>query len=320
MKNLLTLLQDGRFHSGKELGEVLGVSRSSVWKYLQRIEAEQGISVFRVPGRGYRLADQLSLLDSSQCAAVAAKFGWALHLHERVDSTNAEALRLLQAGAEPPFLVLAETQTDGRGRRGRAWASPVSQSIYYTLVISVAGGAQRFAGLSLVVGMAVAYALRAAGVADVGVKWPNDVYANGKKIAGILLELTGDPTDVCCVAIGIGINANMLSTAEPINQPWTSVRLETGTICDRNNLVASLSDSLQYLLERHAEQGFEGLRAEWESLSLWRGKRCVLTSGSFVAVGELLGVEEDGALRLLVDGEERVFSGGELSLRVSHDS
>lgn len=320
MKKLLTLLQDGRFHSGKELGEVLGVSRSSVWKYLQRIEIEHGINVFRVPGRGYRLAEQLSLLDPSQCAATGAKFGWALHLREQLDSTNAEALRLLQSGSAPPFLVLAESQTNGRGRRGRTWASPTSQNIYYTLVLRVAGGAQRLSGLSLVVGMAVAYALREAGVTDVGVKWPNDVYANGAKIAGILLELTGDPMDVCNVAIGIGVNANMVSPSDRIDQPWTSVRLETDRLCDRNVLVERLCESLHRLLQIHAEKGFAGLHAEWESLSLWRGKRCVLASGALEIVGEMLGVNQDGAVRLLVEGEERVFSGGELSLRLNHDS
>ena len=320
MKKLLTLLQDGRFHSGKELGEVLGVSRSSVWKYLQRIETEQGINVFRVPGRGYRLAEQLSLLDPSQCAAIAAKFGWSLHLKEQLDSTNAEAFRLLQSGAEPPFLVLAESQTSGRGRRGRAWASPTSHNIYYTLVLRVTGGAQRLSGLSLVVGMAVAYALREAGVIEVGVKWPNDVYASGRKIAGILLELTGDPMDVCNIAIGIGVNANMVASLDSINQPWTSVRLETGSLCDRSVLVDRLCESLHRLLQIHAEKGFSGLRAEWESLSLWRGKRCILASGALEIVGEMLGVDQDGAIRLLVEGEERVFSGGELSLRLDHDS
>ena len=320
MKKLLTLLQDGRFHSGKELGEVLGVSRSSVWKYLQRIETEQGISVFRVPGRGYRLAEQLSLLDPAKCAAVAAKSGWALHLREQIDSTNAEAFRLLQSGSEPPFLVLAESQSEGRGRRGRAWVSPTSQNIYYTLLLRVSGGAQRLSGLSLVVGMAVAYALREAGVADVGVKWPNDVYANGAKIAGILLELTGDPMDVCNVAIGIGVNANMVSLSDQIDQPWTSVRLETGTLCDRNVLVEGLCGALHRLLPIHAEKGFAELRAEWDSLSLWRGKRCVLASGALEIVGEMLGVNQDGAIRLLVEGDERVFSGGELSLRLDHDS
>lgn len=320
MKKLLMLLQDGRFHSGKELGELLGVSRSSVWKYLQRIEAEQGISVFRVPGRGYRLAEQLSLLDPTYCSKTSAKFGWRLHLHEQLDSTNAEALRLLQSGFEPPFLVLAEAQSGGRGRRGRAWVSPASQNIYYTLVLRMAGGTQRLSGLSLVIGMAVAYALREAGVIDVGVKWPNDIYANGKKIAGILLELTGDPMDVCHVAIGVGINANMVSPSGPIDQPWTSVRLETGQLCDRNALVDGLCESVYRLLRRHAEEGFEGLRAEWESISLWRGKRCILTSGALEIAGEVLGVNRDGAIRLLVEGEERVFSGGELSLRVANDS
>lgn len=319
MKKLLTLLQDGRFHSGKALGESLGVSRSSVWKYLQRIEVEQGIQVHRVPGKGYRLAEQLSLLDRSGCASVAAKFGWTLHLHDVVDSTNAEALRLLAAREAPPFLVLAEAQTNGRGRRGRTWASPSSQNIYYTLALAVSGGASRLYGLSLVVGLAVAQALKKAGLTDIGLKWPNDVYVGGRKVAGILVELTGDPTDICHVSIGIGINANMVSPADLIDQPWTSIRLETGELCDRTMLVVALSESLHFFLRRHWEEGFEGLRSEWERLNLWSGQQCTLTSGTVEITGTMLGVNLEGALRLLVDGSERVFNGGELSLRVAHD-
>jgi BirA family biotin operon repressor/biotin-[acetyl-CoA-carboxylase] ligase len=320
MNKLLTLLQDGRFHSGKALGEALGVSRSSIWKYLQRLEVEQGLRLFKVPGKGYRLAERLSLLEPENCAATAAEHGWTLYLQDSIDSTNAEALRLLQAGSEPPFLVLAETQTSGRGRRGRLWSSPASQNIYFTLVLKITGGANRLSGLSLVVGMAVAQTLRDTGLTDIGVKWPNDVYVKGRKIAGILLELTGDPMDVCNVAIGIGINANMVSPADRIDQPWTSVRLETDQLCDRTALVGRLSETLHQLLQRHAAEGFEGLRSEWEAISLWRGRRCTLASGSTEIKGELLGVNSEGALRLLVDGQERVFSGGELSLRLEHDS
>lgn len=320
MNRLLKILQDGRFHSGQELGAVLGISRSAVWKHLQRLEAALGIALYKVPGRGYRLAEPISLLDLPSNAEVLKQLGWGLEILDSTDSTNAEALRMLQAGVQAPFVVLAETQTNGRGRRGRAWVSPPAQNLYYTLALSITGGPQRLSGLSLVVGLAVMQALRQMGVEQAGVKWPNDIYVGGKKIAGILMELSGDPADLCHVVIGIGINVNMTADAVEIEQAWTSMRKETSGLVDRNELVRVMSQSLQHYLRRHAEEGFAGLRDEWEACNIWRAQHCCLSSGTQRIRGLVLGVDDQGALRLNVDGHERRFSGGELRLRLADDS
>lgn len=320
MNRLLKVLQDGRFHSGQELGAALGISRSAVWKHLQRLQAVSDIQLYKVPGRGYRLAEPLSLLDVDSLEVGLEQLGWALRVLETTDSTNAEALRLLSSGVQAPFVVLAEAQTSGRGRRGRAWVSPPAQNLYYTLALTITGGPQRLSGLSLVVGLAVMHALRQMGVVRAGVKWPNDIYVDGKKIAGILLELTGDPADVCHVVIGIGINVNMTAEVAEIEQAWTSMRVETEALTDRNELVRILSQSLHHYLTRHAKEGFSGLRAEWENHNIWRDQRCCLSTGSQHVKGLVLGVDDQGALRLMVDGQESRFSGGELSLRLDHDS
>lgn len=320
MNHLLQLLADGQFHSGEELGAVLGVSRSAVWKYMRRFEAESCLELFRVPGKGYRLAEPLSLLSVERFGTVLSRLGWGCSLLNVVDSTNAEALRRLQGGANAPFVIVAEAQTAGRGRRGRRWMSPPAQNIVYTLALKVLGGPQRLAGLSLVAGLAVLHALRSAGVADAGLKWPNDIYVANKKIAGILLELTGDPADVCHVVVGIGINVNMQHIELAIEQPWTSIRLQLGTLVDRSDLVSLVSESLHYYLEIHERQGFGALRNEWEENNIWQGKDCTLSTGTVEQTGKVLGVDDQGALRLLVGNEVQVFSGGELSLRLAHDS
>ncbi|MCQ4298271.1 bifunctional biotin--[acetyl-CoA-carboxylase] ligase/biotin operon repressor BirA [Pseudomonas stutzeri] len=313
MNKLLRLLQDGHFHSGQELGEALGVSRSAVWKHVQRIQADASVTVYRVPGRGYRLAESLSLLDEEELAPKLSRFGWALHLYDSIDSTNAEALRLLQL-EHVPFLVLAETQTSGRGRRGRRWVSPFGHNLYFSLAIRVQGGAGRLAGLSLVVGLAVMQALHSVGIPQAGLKWPNDVYIDGRKVAGILLELTGDPADVCHVIIGVGVNVNMVEAAG-IDQLWTSIKEHVGMI-DRNQLMLTLADKLRGCLERHADFGFPALKLEWESNHIWQGRSCTLSTGTQDYSGVVLGVDNEGGLRLMIDGCERSFSGGELSLRL----
>ncbi|MFJ4145869.1 bifunctional biotin--[acetyl-CoA-carboxylase] ligase/biotin operon repressor BirA [Pseudomonas sp. NPDC089734] len=319
MMTLLKLLADGEFHSGQVLGDVLGVSRSAVWKRLQQLEAELGVEVHKVRGRGYRLATPISLLSPTAIAEMKLPSDWSLHVASSTDSTNAEAVRLIGSGESMPMLVLAERQTAGRGRRGRKWVSPFGENLYYSLALRIDGGMRQLEGLSLLVGLAVMHALRDSGVKGAGLKWPNDVLVGRRKIAGILLELIGDPADVCHVVIGIGINVNMQVSAD-VDQSWTSVRLETGALCDRNHLAVRVSQKLEALLLLHKERGFAAFQAEWEQGHLWQGCAVTLLSGAEVVEGIVLGIDGLGALRLDVNGAERSFSGGELSLRLRDDT
>ncbi|MHC8359749.1 bifunctional biotin--[acetyl-CoA-carboxylase] ligase/biotin operon repressor BirA [Pseudomonas sp. LS2P72] len=319
MLTLLKLLKDGRFHSGQALGVALGVSRSAIWKQLQHLEAELGLSIHKVRGRGYQLAAPLTLLDPDEIREQAPSCDWPILVFDSIDSTNAEALRAIERGQAAPFLVLAERQTAGRGRRGRKWASPFAENIYYSLVLRIEGGMRQLEGLSLVVGLAVMQALRELGISGAGLKWPNDVLVGQKKIAGILLELVGDPADVCHVVLGVGINVNMQITDE-VDQQWTSMRLESGKVFDRNHLVGELGAMLQAYLSRHQVDGFSAIQAEWEQNHLWQGRAVSLIAGVNHIDGEVLGIDNQGALRLKVGGVEKVFSGGELSLRLRDDS
>ena len=319
MLTLLKLLKDGRFHSGQALGVALGVSRSAVWKQLQLLEAELGLSIHKVRGRGYQLAAPLMLLDPVGISEATPSCDWSVLVFDSIDSTNAEALRAIERGRAAPFLVLAERQTAGRGRRGRKWVSPFAENVYYSLVLRIEGGMRQLEGLSLVVGLAVMHALRELGVSAAGLKWPNDVLVGQKKIAGILLELVGDPADVCHVVLGVGINVNMQMTDE-VDQQWTSMRLETGKVFDRNQMVAVLSEKLQGYLHRHQVEGFSAIQSEWEQNHLWQGRAVSLIAGVNQVDGEVLGIDKQGALRLKVDGVEKNFSGGELSLRLRDDS
>ncbi|NWC86881.1 bifunctional biotin--[acetyl-CoA-carboxylase] ligase/biotin operon repressor BirA [Pseudomonas reactans] len=319
MLTLLKLLKDGRFHSGEALGAALGVSRSAVWKQLQHLEAELNLSIHKVRGKGYQLASPLVFLTAEDIALSAPSLAWPVHISDSVDSTNAEALRLVDSGCAAPFLVLAEQQTAGRGRRGRKWVSPFAQNVYYSLVLRIESGLRQLEGLSLVVGLAVMQALRESGVQGAALKWPNDVLVGQKKIAGILLELVGDPADICHVVLGIGINVNM-QRADEVDQQWTSVQLQTGSLVNRNALVAQLGLQLQSYLERHRKGSFVALKDEWEQNHAWQGRRVSLIAGVSQVDGVVLGVDRQGALRLSVDGVEKTYSGGELSLRLRDDS
>lgn len=315
MQTLLKLLGDGEFHSGENLGAALGVSRSAVWKKLQQLEAETGIDIHKVRGRGYKLASPLCLLNEQGLNDNPSDAGWMIHVYDSIDSTNAQAMRLVGQGAALPLVVLAEQQTAGRGRRGRKWVSPFAENLYYSLVLRIDGGMRQLEGLSLLVGLAVVKTLREMGVAGAGLKWPNDILVGHRKLAGVLLELTGDPADVCHVVIGIGINVNM-RVSEEVDQPWTSMLIEAGIAVDRNQLVARLNEALNAHLAAHRKSGFAAFQAEWEGNHLWQGKSVTLLAGASVVDGVVMGVDAGGGLRLQVGDQIQTFSGGELSLRL----
>lgn len=320
MLTLLKLLKDGKFHSGQALGEALGVSRTSVWKQLQQLESELDIDVHKVKGRGYRLESPISLLDAGEISAVAGRASaWPVVVYDSIGSTNAAAVKLIAENSPPPFMVLAERQTAGRGRRGRKWVSPFGENIYYSLALRIDGGMRQLEGLSLLIGLAVLKTLREMGVQGAGLKWPNDVLVGRRKIAGILLELVGDPADVCHVIIGIGINVNMRVTEE-VDQLWTSLRLEVGSMANRNELAGKLTCNIEEYLSVHQASGFEVFRSEWEANHLWQGCAVSLLAGSQAVDGVVLGIDSQGALRLKVGSDEKVFSGGELSLRLRDDT
>jgi len=316
---LLKILQDGRFHSGEDLGRALGISRSAVWKKIKKINSQFGLLVHSVSGQGYRLAQEMISL-APQAQFIGRHSTWRVGMFDSLDSTNAEALRQLELEAIAPFAIVAEQQTAGRGRRGRVWVSPFGENLYFSLLIKNDRGVKGLEGLSLVIGLAVVSALRKVGVQSLGLKWPNDVLASGRKIAGVLLELSGDLADVCHVVIGVGINTNMLCSTEKIDQEWTSASIETGTLIDRNVLLSELQIQLDEHLTIHGESGFPAFVDEWNKNDLWRGKMVELSAGGRKISGVESGVDQTGALMLLIDGNFRVFSGGELSLRLQHDS
>lgn len=315
MRMLLKLLQDGEFHSGEALGATLGVSRAAVWKKLQQLEAELNVQIHKVRGRGYRLATPLCLLNLSEISPAVAALGWSVRVHDSLDSTNAEVMRLISAGEALPILVLSEQQTAGRGRRGRAWVSPFAENLYFSLGVRIDGGMRQLEGLSLLVGLALIKTLKEAGLSAAGLKWPNDILVGDRKLAGILLELTGDPADVCHVVIGIGVNVNMSATTQ-VDQAWTSLRLELGPALDRNEVAISLSHNLAKYMEAHREGGFARFRDEWEQNHLWQNRHVTLLAGVNAISGVVLGIDDSGGLRLGLNGEEKIFSGGELSLRL----
>ena len=315
---LLQVLADGHFHSGETLAKAMGVTRAAVWKKVHALE-KLGLAVFRVPGRGYRLADPLQLLDAQAIraalpAATRARLA-ELTVLDQVGSTNS----WLAERPGDPAVCFAEFQSAGRGRRGRAWVSPFASNIYMSLGWSFAEWPQGFTALGMVAAIAAVRALNSLGVEGAGIKWPNDLVAGGRKLAGVLVDIQGEPPRATRAIVGVGLNVRMPAVAATeIDQPWMDLAtLTEGDPPERNRLAAALIDSLFTALDEFAHAGFAAFSADWQALDLVAGRAVALHSHEQTVTGVAAGVDEQGALLLrTAHGVKRLVS-GDVSLRIA---
>ncbi len=316
--SVLKRLADGEFHSGEALARSLDFSRASVWNAIRDLEAA-GIEVYKVHGRGYRLPYPITLLDR---AAIERSLGehaarFTLDVRDTVASTNTALLERAAAGAPGGTVLAAEWQSGGRGRLGRAWHAGVGEALTFSLLWRFTPGAGALAGLSLAVGVAIARAVTAAGVAGAALKWPNDVLWRGGKLAGILTELAGDALGPTAAVIGIGLNVRLSqATRARIGRAAADLETACGAAPDRNGLLARLLIELGSALQAFEREGFAPLRAEWQRLHALQGRRVtlVLPDGARRS-GSARGAAEDGAFLLETRGGIERFHSAEISLR-----
>lgn len=324
LKHLLQLLADGRFHSGTELAQALSVSRTAVWKQLQSLDA-LGLELVALSGKGYRLQQPLQLLDQQQINAQLTPAVKALltqlEIHPIIDSTNAYLTNLAQQSAATGQVCLAEYQTAGKGRRGRSWVSPFGHNIYLSLLWRYQNGPGALAGLSLAVGVAVVRALAKAGVEEVGLKWPNDIYWRERKLAGILIEVSGESSGPCHAVIGLGLNLYLpQQQAESIEQAWVDLQQIMGEAImqQRNGLVASLLNEIVPVVADFESQTLQSVVTEWRHFDYMQGKQATLFIGEQSFSGTVAGIDDQGLLLLQdASGKTRAFASGEVSFRAA---
>lgn len=318
--SLISLLADGEFHSGEEIGSLLGVSRAAVWKQIQKVE-NFGLTVESIRGKGYRLSKKIGLLDESLIKANIKETGHLiseLEIHSSIGSTNDRAQEKIRFGCESGVICLAEHQSSGRGRRGRAWVSPFAQNIYMSVIWHFNEGVSQLEGLSLCVGVAVANALTSLGVEGVELKWPNDVHVNGRKISGILIEMSGDADGRCSVVVGVGLNLSLEKEhAISIDQPWTDLSsvIPEKVAMNRNLLTSRLIEEIITILREFSLYGFNKFKDQWQQFDSYFGKKVVVHLGGSKIEGVSQGIDERGAILLLTPEGVKTFSGGEISLR-----
>lgn len=317
---LLRELSHEHFISGARLAEKHGVSRSAVSDAL-RDASEAGVGIFSLTRRGYRLAGPVELLSLERIRDALGPVARRLDvdLVEHVASTNSALMQRASAGAPSGACLVAEIQTAGRGRRGRVWHSAFGGSLTFSLLWRVDKGAASLGGLSLVAGLAIVRALRTLGIGEsqVGLKWPNDVVAGPRKLAGVLIESQGDMLGPTAVVIGVGINVNLPEGVKAaIDQPVTDVQSLLGAAVSRNALLAATLRELVGMLDQFQALGFKAFRSEWTAAHALHGKPVrVLAADGGVIDAVVRDVAEDGSLIVAHHGRAQVIASGEVSLR-----
>ncbi|MFO3906448.1 bifunctional biotin--[acetyl-CoA-carboxylase] ligase/biotin operon repressor BirA [Enterobacter hormaechei] len=308
---LIAILADGDFHSGEQLGEQLGMSRAAINKHIQTLR-DWGVDVFTVPGKGYSLPEPVQLLNEAFIHSQIADN--SVTVLPVIDSTNQyllDRLNELKSGDS----CVAEYQQAGRGRRGRKWFSPFGANLYLSMYWRLEQGPAAAIGLSLVIGIVLAEVLQSLGAEDVRVKWPNDLYLKDRKLAGILVELTGKTGDAAQIVMGAGINLVMRNVqADEINQGWINLQ-EAGIAIDRNVLAVQVINELRHSLRIFEQEGLAPFLPRWEKLDNFVHRPVKLIIGDKEIYGTSRGINEQGALLLEQEGVIKPWVGGEISLR-----
>lgn len=322
-RELIRLMSDGAFHSGEQLGEILGVSRTAIWKQLRKLEA-LGIQVEGVRGQGYRLVRPIELLNGALIVShltSSARHALArLFVEMTLDSTNSFILRRFTQQAGHGEVCLAEMQVSGRGRRGRQWVASLGQGLCVSLGWRVDSSASYLEGLSLAIGVEVAQMLDSMGV-PVRLKWPNDLLVEREdgvlcKLGGVLVELRGDVNGPCEVVAGLGLNVHETPTLEMLPQPVTSIAAYAGRV-SRNEIAANLISRLLGMFERFEQEGFSPWRDAWNHYHAHRDMDVDIVQGVQQWQGRAQNVDDNGNLEIMRDGRIQKLSGGEISIRKS---
>ena len=308
---LLAVLADGAFHSGEQIGAELGISRAAISQQIKSLRL-LGLEIFSITGKGYRLNTPLDLLNTEILQHLTA--GASIHTCAVIDSTNQYMMAQLERWQKGECL-LAETQTAGRGRRGRHWHSPFGSQFIMSMYWRLDDGPSAAMGLSLAIGVAVVQALESAGYRDLSLKWPNDIYMARRKLAGILVEMSAAVGGICHLVIGVGVNLNLPDAViAQLDQPCAHLA-EQPVVVERNQLSATIIRALRNALTLFEQQGLTAFLTEWNRLDIFMQQPVKVLQGNQVIHGIYCGIDGQGNMLLQDHEGMHKFVGGEISLR-----
>ncbi|HBA68530.1 MAG TPA: biotin--[acetyl-CoA-carboxylase] ligase [Lachnospiraceae bacterium] len=315
---ILKLLRErGDYISGQELCNKFGVSRTAVWKVINQLK-EEGYGIEAVQNKGYRLKVNPDVLSASELKS-RIQNKWAgknIYYYEETGSTNTDAKRFGEEGAAHGTVVVADKQNAGKGRRGRAWQSPGGKDIYFTILLRPEFVPDKASGLTLVMALSVAQAIESCGL-EAGIKWPNDVVLNGKKICGILTEMNVETDYIQYVVIGVGINVNLDVMPEEIKETATSILLESGKKMARAKLLQGVLERFEENYERYEKDlSLANMMEEYNGYLVNRNRQVRVLDPKGEYEGTARGINEYGELLVETgDGQTVAVYAGEVSVR-----
>jgi len=307
--NILSLFRsETGYISGEHFSRELGVSRTAVWKHISALRND-GYIIDAAPSRGYRLVFAPDTIDLHEVASKldGIRIGRRLELHESTASTNSDAFRLAEAGAIEGTVVLADCQTGGKGRRGRLWASPAGVNLYCSIVLRPPIMPSEAPQLTFLSTVAAAKAIEQITKLNPEIKWPNDLLISGKKVAGLLNEMSAETDGINFVILGIGVNLNMTADQFPddLRHPASSLLLESGVRVGRSLFTSTMLNELDRLYTDFLAHGFGPVREQWQQRCNASGRRVtVKDSGTECTEGRFIGIDTDGALLLRSDDDK----------------
>lgn len=316
-KLLLQILSDGKYHAGSILGKKLNLTREAIWELITQIK-KLGVNIQAKTNLGYCIPGGLELLDKKIIHKHTKNFSLnKIATFDVLPSTNSYLAELIKDKKNNVQVCLAEQQTAGRGRLGRAWVSPFAQNIYLSLAWQFSCGPHGLNGLSLVVAIAIVEALVKYGITNgLSIKWPNDILWEKRKLAGILIDLFGETNYSYNTIIGVGLNVNMSKKiGRKIDIPWCDIAQITHTVPKRNQLIGLLLKQLLYTLNVYQNSGLLPFMKKWQKLDAIYGKQVDLYTPNQKFFGTACGINNEGHF-LLKDINDQIltFASGEVSL------
>lgn len=319
---LKMLRETDGYISGQQICERFGVSRTAVWKTIRQLQ-EEGYVVEAVRNKGYRIVATPDIMTKDELESLLQTkwVGKQIVYYDETDSTNLRAKQLGEENAPHGTLVVADRQTSGRGRRGRSWDSPSGCSIYMSVLLRPDIVPDKAPMLTLVAACSVAEGImkckEQCGNVKVQIKWPNDIIINGKKMVGILTEMSTQIDYINHVTVGIGINVNMTDFPDEIKETATSLRIECGHTVKRAPLIAAVMESLEENYDKFMQtQDMTGLMDSYSSLLVNKDREVMILGEKEQFRAHALGIDSNGELIVRrEDGTEEVVYAGEVSVR-----
>ena len=319
-KTVIDILRDSHdFVSGEAMSDVLGISRNAVHKHVKSLR-KRGYCIVGVSRRGYRLEDEPSRLSMGHVTmrTESSMFGHSFRYHDEIESTNVEAKALAVKGAPEGTVVVAEAQTAGRGRLGRRWTSPAGKGLLFSVILRPPLPMSEAHLLTLVAAAAAAEGIEKHVSARVAIKWPNDLFIDDRKVGGILMEVAGEQDEVDWVVLGIGLNVNTEFSELPValRRSATSLKMVSGEIADRSEVLASLLLSLESHYKAAARGGFGRALSAFRERDYLLSRTISLETRQGPVTGAAAGIDDRGALLVeLPQRRIRSFHSGDVTVQ-----